>query len=306
MQTTLARSAEFRGTGLHTGRPVRLTVRPAPRDHGVVFVRRDLPANRRRFPARWDLVEQTPLCTRLRNAQGETLSTIEHLMAALAGLGIHNALVELDGPELPILDGSSAPFLRKLAAAGRKTVAAPLPVLRVLREVEVRRGEATARLEPFEGAVVEFEIAFADSAIGRQRRRIDLAGNAFQRELADSRTFCRHADVAAMQSAGLALGGTLENAVVVDGAEVLTPGGLRHRDEPVRHKMLDAVGDLALAGAPILGRYVGRYAGHALTNALLRELFASPDAYEVVPATQAMLRALPGDAASREGLALIA
>jgi len=306
MQATLATSLEFRGTGLHSGRPVRLAVRPAPSDHGIVFLRRDLPAARGVFPAHWEMVEQTPLCTRLRNDAGETVSTVEHLMAALSGLGLHNALVEVDGPELPILDGSSAPFVQKLLRSGRIVQAAPLRVLRVRRPVAVIRGEAMAQLSPADRCIMEFEIDFTDAAIGRQHARLDLAGATFLRELADSRTFCRAADVEAMRTSGLALGGTLENAVVVDGERVLTPGGLRHGDEPVRHKMLDAVGDLALAGMPVLGHYTGRYAGHALTNALLRALFAQPEAFEIVTATPAMLRVLPGTALHSDELALTA
>ncbi|NBO20774.1 MAG: UDP-3-O-[3-hydroxymyristoyl] N-acetylglucosamine deacetylase, partial [Rhodobacteraceae bacterium] len=183
-----------------------------------------------------------------------------------------------------------AAFLR----AGIAEQDAPLQVLRVLRAVEVREGEAVARLEPAASMEMQFSIDFADAAIGRQQKSLTLANGTFLRELSDSRTFCRQADVDAMRRAGLALGGTLENAVVVEGDRVLSPGGLRHRDEPVRHKMLDALGDLSLAGAPILGRYIGTRAGHALTNKLLRALFADPAAYRVEGCAGDARHMLPG------------
>jgi UDP-3-O-[3-hydroxymyristoyl] N-acetylglucosamine deacetylase len=166
--------------------------------------------------------------------------------------------------------------------------------VRILKPVEVREGDAVARLEPAEMLEIDFRIDFDDAAIGVQERRLNMANGAFVRELSDSRTFCRQSDVDAMRANGLALGGTLENAVVFDGDRVLSPGGLRHADEPVRHKMLDAVGDLALAGGPILGRYVGERAGHALTNRLLRALFADASAHELVDCGPRTLGKLPG------------
>ncbi len=270
--------AEFSGQGLHSGAPVTLRVHPAAPDHGIWFLRRDLdPAAR--IPARWDAVVPSRLCTLVANAEGATVSTIEHVMAALAGCAISNALIEIDGGEVPILDGSAAPFVEGFLAAGIAEQEAPVLALRVLSAVEVRDGEAVARLEPSEMLEIDFRIDFADAAIGRQEKALNMANGAFVRELSDSRTFCRNADVVAMRERGLALGGTLENAVVFEGDRVLSPGGLRHADEPVRHKMLDALGDLALAGAPILGRYTGQRAGHALTNRLLRALFATPGAW---------------------------
>jgi UDP-3-O-[3-hydroxymyristoyl] N-acetylglucosamine deacetylase len=203
--------------------------------------------------------------------------------------------VEVSGPEVPILDGSAAPFVRALLAAGQRRLDAPLRALAVRRTVEVEGpGGARARLDPAEALSLSFEIDFADAAIGRQRRTLDMANGSFVRELCDSRTFCRRADVEAMREAGLALGGTLDNAVVVEGAEILTPGGLRHADEPVRHKMLDALGDLALAGAPLLAAYSGTRAGHALTNELLRRLFATPGAVDWVACDAALAERLPG------------
>ncbi|MGX9855980.1 UDP-3-O-acyl-N-acetylglucosamine deacetylase [Limimaricola variabilis] len=299
MQTTMITKTGFAGTGLHSGRPVRLSLQPAPADHGIVFRRVDVTDRDAILPARWDHVEISPLNTRLVNAAGVSVSTIEHLMAALVGCGVHNALIEIDGPEVPILDGSAAGFARAILAAGLRRLDAPLRAIEVLSPVEVEQGAALARLRPQRadepaGLQIDFEIDFPDPAIGHQSRTLDMANGAFLRELCDSRTFCRLADVEAMQAQGLALGGTYDNAVVVDGARVLSPGGLRHPDEAVRHKMLDALGDLGTAGLPILGVYEGRRAGHAMTNRLLRALFARPDAWRVVTCDAALADRLPG------------
>jgi UDP-3-O-[3-hydroxymyristoyl] N-acetylglucosamine deacetylase len=284
VQNTLTTTATFVGLGLHTGAPVRMTVRPAAADHGIWFRRTDLGGAM--VPAQWDAVTPSRLCTVIENDDGVAVSTIEHVMAALAGSGVHNALIDIDGPAVPFVAG----FL----AAGITGLDAPVRAVRVLKPVEVREGEAVARLEPAEMLEIEFRIEFEDAAIGAQARRLNMANGAFVRELSDSRTFCRQSDVDAMREKGLALGGTLENAVVFDGDRVLSPGGLRHVDEPVRHKMLDAVGDLALAGGPILGRYTGERAGHALTNRLLRALFADPDAWCLVDCGPQTFGKLPG------------
>jgi UDP-3-O-[3-hydroxymyristoyl] N-acetylglucosamine deacetylase len=294
VQNTLKSPATFTGFGLHGGEPVRMVVRPAPADHGIWFRRSDVADRNALIPARWDAVSASQLCTVIANADGVSVSTIEHIMAALAGFAIHNALVEIDGPEVPILDGSAVPFIAGFMAAGLEEQHLPVRAVRVLAPVEVREGGAVARLEPADMLEIDFRIDFEDEAIGVQTRRLNMANGAFVRELSDSRTFCRQSDVDAMRAKGLALGGTLENAVVFDGDQVLSPGGLRHADEPVRHKMLDALGDLALAGGPILGRYVGERAGHALTNRLLRALFADPEAYEIVDCGPRTLGKLPG------------
>lgn len=294
MQHTLRSSVTFTGVGLHSGAMARMVVRPAPADHGVWFRRTDLVQGDTMIPARWDAVTRARLCTVVENADGASVSTIEHVMAALAGCGIHNALIEIDGGEVPILDGSSEQFVTAFLAQGLREQPAPVRAIRILCPVEVRDGDAMARFEPSESFEIDFKIDFEDAAIGRQQKSLDMANGAFVRELCDSRTFCRQQDVDAMRANGLALGGTLENAVVVEGARVLSPGGLRHRDEPVRHKMLDAIGDLALAGGPILGRYTGIRAGHALTNGLLRALFARPDCWEIVEIGPFGGRKLPG------------
>ena len=279
MQYSLKSTAVFQGKGLHSGAPVTMKIHPAPVGHGIWFLRSDVTVGDARIPAVWDAVVPSKLCTLIANDAGVSVSTIEHVMAALAGSAISNALIEVDGPEVPILDGSAALFVEGMLTAGILVQDAPVMAIRVLKSVEVRDGDAMARLEPSEMLEIDFRIDFAEAAIGQQAKVLNMANGAFVRELSNSRTFCRNADVIAMRERGLALGGTLENAVVFDGSDVLSPGGLRHADEPVRHKMLDAMGDLALAGAPILGRYTGVRAGHALTNKLLRALFAQPDAW---------------------------
>lgn len=294
MQHTLKSDVVFVGTGLHSGKPVRMVVKPASADYGIWFRRTDLDAGDTMIAARWDTVVPSRLCTLVENASGARVSTIEHIMAALSGCGVHNALIEIDGPEVPILDGSARPFVAGLLAKGIRTQSVPVRAIRVLQTIEVVEGEAIARLEPSEMLEIDFCIDFAEAAIGHQEKSLNMSNGAFVRELCDSRTFCRQADVDAMRANGLALGGSLENAVVFEGDQVLSPGGLRYADEPVRHKMLDALGDLALAGGPILGRYVGHRAGHAMTNRLLRALFARPDAWEIVECGTPTGRKLPG------------
>ncbi|WP_306152638.1 UDP-3-O-acyl-N-acetylglucosamine deacetylase [Roseovarius sp. MMSF_3281] len=294
MQTSILSSVSFQGVGLHSGLPARLTIRPTGIDHGIVFRRVDVTEHDAYLPARFDVVHQSPLCTRLENADGVSVSTVEHVMAALMGCGIHNALVEVDGPEVPILDGSSDAFVRGILSTGIQPLNRPVKALRILRPVSVTRGEAWARLTPHETLLIEFGIEFEDAAIGIQKKTLNMSNGSFVRELSTSRTFCRKADVDTMRANGLALGGTLENAVVVDGEKVLSPGGLRHADEAVRHKMLDALGDLALAGAPIMGHYQGMRAGHALTNDLLHAVFADTANYEWVDCDPTMAQRLPG------------
>ncbi|MFT4782613.1 MAG: UDP-3-O-[3-hydroxymyristoyl] N-acetylglucosamine deacetylase [Paracoccaceae bacterium] len=294
MQATLKTAFTVNGVGLHSGRAVRMTVSPAAAGTGIWFKRSDRVEGDAYIPARWDMVERSRLCTLIKNADGVSVSTIEHIMAALAGCGIHNALVEVSGPEVPIVDGSAAPFVAAILKAGVQHLDVPVRAIRVLKTVEVTEGDAVARIAPAFSLSIDFEIDFADAAIGRQSRCLNMANGAFVRELCDSRTFCRKSDVDAMQAAGLALGGSLRNAVVVDGASVLSPGGFRHPDEPVRHKMLDALGDLALAGAPLLGAYTGYKAGHALTNRLLHALFADPTNTQIVSCGPSTVRNLPG------------
>ncbi len=294
MQHTLKAPVVFHGVGLHSGAATRMVLHPAQPGHGIRFRRVDIELGNAVIPAVWSKVDRSPLCTRLVNEAGVSVSTVEHIMAALAGCGVNNVLIEIDGPEVPILDGSSAPFVRGIMARGVRSQAAPVLAREILKPVTVELDGARASLLPSENFEIEFHIDFEDQAIGRQSKVLDMRNGAFARELCDSRTFCRRADVDAMHDHGLALGGTLDNAVVVDGDQVLSPGGFRYADEAVRHKMLDALGDLALAGGPILGRYVGERSGHSLTNTLLRELFATPGAVRMVVCDGDMAARLPG------------
>ncbi|MCV6596038.1 MAG: UDP-3-O-acyl-N-acetylglucosamine deacetylase [Mangrovicoccus sp.] len=306
MQYTVKSPVTFKGVGLHSGAPVRMVIHPASAEFGIWFRRTDVTGADNLISARWDSVNPARLCTKIENADGVSVSTIEHVMAALAGLGIHNALIEISGAEVPILDGSAAPFVRGILARGLAMQHAAVRVLRILEPVEVREGDAMARLEPCDRFEMDFEIEFADRAIGHQLKSLDLSNGTFVRELCDSRTFCRNADVQYMHANGLALGGTMENAVVVEDEKVLSPGGLRHKDEPVRHKMLDALGDLYLAGAPILGRYTGHRAGHALTAQLLRAVFSRPGAACLITADERIAARLPGVGVRVADLALCA
>jgi UDP-3-O-[3-hydroxymyristoyl] N-acetylglucosamine deacetylase len=269
------------GDGLHTGRRMSLTLHPAAAGAGIQFRRVDLGHD---IPARFEFVTDTRLCTAIAhpNAPEVRIGTIEHVMAALAGSGIDDAIIEVDGPEIPILDGSAAPFLFLIDCAGIATSAAPRQIIEVLRPVRVEDGlGAFAELHPNTETAFDavLEIDYPNTAIGHQSLNFRLTPEAFRASLADSRTFGLAEDVARLHAAGLALGGSLDNAVVVDGPAILNPGGLRHADEFVRHKLLDVVGDLALAGAPLRARFMGNRSGHALNNQLLRALFADAAAW---------------------------
>ena len=284
MQRTLARAVHMNGIGVHKGEAARVRITPAPCDFGVRFMRTDVVGLDAMVEARYDAVVDTALCTRIANSDGVSISTIEHLMAALAGCGIDNALVELDGPEIPIMDGSSAPFVSAFLGAGVIDQDEDLRAIRVLSSVSVEHDGRFAALHPSEGFEIEFKIDFDAKAIGVQHRSDRFSGDCFIADYADARTFGRLEDIEKLRSLGFARGGSLENAIVVDGGKVLNEGGLRHHDEFVRHKMLDAVGDLALSGAPILGRYCGIKSGHDMTNRLLHKLFETPNSwcFEVV------------------------
>jgi UDP-3-O-[3-hydroxymyristoyl] N-acetylglucosamine deacetylase len=280
------------GIGLHTGRKLAMTIRPAPADHGVVFRRVDAgPAEGSEILARFDRVADTRLCTALADPAhpAARIGTIEHLMAAFAGLGVDNALVEIDGPELPILDGSALSLVFLLDCAGLRAQAAPRRAIEILRPVRVADGDGFAELRPpthagDAGFALTLSIDFPAAAIGQQSYALRLTPENFRRDLAPARTFALLHEVDALHRAGLAQGGSLENAVVVDGHRVLNPTGLRMPDEFVRHKLLDVVGDLALAGAPLHGRFVGHRTGHALNNRLLRTLLADDSAWRFAAA----------------------
>jgi UDP-3-O-[3-hydroxymyristoyl] N-acetylglucosamine deacetylase len=276
---TLASAICCVGVGLHSGLKTRLALSPAEPGSGIRFRRTDLGVE---IPARHDAVVDTRLSTTL-GAGGATIATVEHVLAALAGAGVDDALVEVDGPEVPILDGSAEPFLFLIRCAGTADTALPRTTLEVLKTVRVEEGDAFAELAPsaLPGFEASMTIEFPDAAIGRQSLSLRVTEETFRTRLADARTFTTAAEVARSRAAGLAKGGSLQNAVVVDGPLVLNPGGLRHADEFVRHKLLDAVGDLSLAGAPIRGRFTGHRSGHALNNRLLRALLADPTAWRM-------------------------
>ena len=281
-QRTLKNTIRATGIGLHSGTKVYLTLRPAPIDAGITFHRADrVPATA--IPAAAGNVNDTALATTL-DVDGVRVSTVEHLMAAFAGLGIDNCHVDVSAPEVPIMDGSAAPFVFLIQSAGILEQGAPKRFVRVTRTVEVRDGDKFARLEPHDGFRIDFTIDFDHPVFRHQSRRleIDFAHASFVREIARARTFGFMRDIEALRRNNLALGGSLDNAIVLDEHRVLNEDGLRYRDEFVRHKTLDAIGDLYLLGRGLLGSLTAHKSGHKLNNLLVRELLASPDAYEEV------------------------
>ncbi|MBP6998056.1 MAG: UDP-3-O-acyl-N-acetylglucosamine deacetylase [Tepidiphilus sp.] len=280
-QHTLKSIAHVTGVGLHSGEKVQLWLRPAAPDSGIVFHRVDLdpPVS---IPASPEAVRETRLCTGLER-DGVRIATVEHLMSALAGLGVDNVHIDVDGPEIPIMDGSAAPFVMMMLEAGLEAQPAPRRFLKVLKPVEVREGDKWVRLEPYLGFRLEFSIAFDHPAISASQTRavVDLSEHAYPRFVARARTFGFVHEVELLRELGLAQGGSLDNAIVLDEYRILNPEGLRFPDEFVRHKILDAIGDLYLAGHPLLARYVAHKSGHALNNQLLRALMADRSAWEL-------------------------
>jgi len=285
LEQTLRAPAIIAGVGVHTGQRVRLAVRPAPTGTGIVFVRTDVTDRDNRIPVSGQAVVEARLNTMIENGAGVRLSTIEHLMAAFCALGISNAVVEVDGPELPILDGSALPFVQLLDRAGFRNQAAPLRYIEVLAPVEVTKGDKHARLVPCDRYEMRFEIDFDTPVIGNQVVDFVVDEATFRNDIMAARTFGFAHEVEALRRAGLARGGSLENAVVIDGDQILNTGGLRMEREFVKHKALDAIGDLYVLGGPLLGRYEGYKAGHAVNNMLVRELLDRPDAWREVTRT---------------------
>lgn len=277
-QRTLKSRVSCTGVGLHSGARVGMALTPGDENSGILFVRTDL-AGAPIVHGRWDSVIDTRMGTTLSNVNGVSVATVEHVMAALAGLGVDNVVVEVDGPEVPIMDGSAAPFVFLIECAGIVEQDAPRRAVRVLAPVVVEGRGWSASLLPAARAGMDIEIDFDNPAISRQFLSLDLEGGTFKRDLARARTFGFLHEVEQLQAAGLARGGSLENAVVISGDTILNPGGLRFQDEFIRHKALDAVGDLFLAGGPIIGRFQGVRTGHAANNRLLRALFARKDAW---------------------------
>ena len=281
-QKTTVAPAIIAGVGVHTGDRVRLAVRPAPVGTGIVFVRTDIRDRDNRIPVSGEAVVDARLNTMIENAAGVRLSTIEHLMAAFAALGVSNAVVEVDGPELPILDGSALQFVQLLDRAGFRRQEAPVRYIEILEPIVVRDGDKSAALLPCDRYEMRFEIDFPTPVIGNQVVDFVVDEQTFRDEIMAARTFGFAHEVEALRKAGLARGGRLENAVVIDGDQILNPGGLRMEREFVKHKALDAIGDLYVLGAPLLGRYEGVKAGHHINNLLVRELLANPQAWREV------------------------
>jgi UDP-3-O-[3-hydroxymyristoyl] N-acetylglucosamine deacetylase len=281
-QRTTVAPAIIAGVGVHTGDRVRLAVRPAPVGTGIVFVRTDIRDRDNRIPVSGEAVVDARLNTMIENAAGVRLSTIEHLMAAFAALGVSNAVVEVDGPELPILDGSALQFVQLLDRAGFRRQEAPVRYIEILEPIRVQDGDKSAALLPCDRYEMRFEIDFPTPVIGNQVVDFVVDEETFRNEIMAARTFGFAHEVEALRKSGLARGGSLENAVVIDGDQILNPGGLRMEREFVKHKALDAIGDLYVLGAPLLGRYEGVKAGHAINNLLVRELLANPQAWREV------------------------
>jgi UDP-3-O-[3-hydroxymyristoyl] N-acetylglucosamine deacetylase len=281
-QRTLRNSIRATGVGLHTGKKVMMTLKPADPDQGIVFRRTDLAAPVE-IAARAVNVGETTLGTTLV-AEGVRVSTVEHLLSAFAGLGIDNACVELTADEVPIMDGSASPFVFLLQAAGISEQLAPKRFIRVKKPIEVRDGDKWARFEPFEGFKVNFEIEFDHPVFKRrlQRATMDFSTTSFLKEISRARTFGFMRDLETLRAHNLALGGTLDNAIVLDDVGVVNEDGLRYEDEFVKHKILDAIGDLYLLGRSLIGQFSGHKSGHGLNNLLLRSLLAERDGWEEV------------------------
>ena len=282
-QRTLKNVVRATGVGLHSGETVYLTLRPAPENHGIQFKRVDLdpPVLIR---ANSDSVSQTTLSTCLSSPDGARVSTVEHLLSALSGMGIDNVLIECNAQELPIMDGSASPFVFLIQSAGVREQTAPREYIRIAHIVEVDHEDKVARLEPFNGFRITFSIDFDHPVVDRGECKtvVDIDEESFVREVSRARTFGFMRDLDYLKANNLARGGSMANAIVVGEDRILNDDGLRQNDEFVKHKVLDALGDLYLAGRPIIGHYSGNRSGHALNNQLLRQLFSDPSNYEVV------------------------
>ena len=284
-QKTIAKEMTMAGVGLHSGKPIHMTLKPADENTGIVFYRTDVTDKNNRIPAKWDHVVDTRLNTCLGNAEGVVISTVEHFMGALSGLGITNLVVELDSIEMPIMDGSARDFVTLIEETGIRTQAAPAKAIKILKPIRFEDGKgASTELKPAaDGLILDFEIDFSQTKIiGHQTISVHLTEAEFKKLIAPARTFGFVAEVEQLRAMGLAQGATLENAIAIQGDEVLNPDGLRDANEFVEHKVLDAVGDLYEAGLPIIGHFTGVKSGHFHNNQLLRALFADPSNYEIV------------------------
>lgn len=282
LQKTVSEKVTCTGVGLHSGSDVNLTINPAPEDYGIVFRRKDVKDFNNFIKADYKAVCKTQLGTSITNMDGTIVSTVEHLMAALWGCGIDNALIDIDAAEIPIMDGSSAPFVKMIEEKGTKAQEANRKIIQVLSEVKVTEDDKYAVVSPSDDFSIDLEIDFASDAISKQRRRFSASTETFQNILADARTFGFEHEVEYLRSIGLARGGSLDNAVVVSGDKILNKDGLRYDDEFVRHKLLDCIGDFFLAGKRIAGNFTAYKSGHGLNNKLLHKLFEDPRSYKIV------------------------
>ena len=291
-QLTLAGTVDLRGVGVHSGAPARIRVSGADADTGIVFKPMRSAGRRAAMRVDWRRVTKTELCTTVCDGEGFTVATIEHLMSALAGLGVDNAVVEIDGPEVPILDGSAALYVDAIDACGLVGLGAARKFVRVLKPVRVERGAAHCALAPNAGGLhLDVAIDFAKGPIGRQRKALGVTPDSYRKKIAKARTFGDVADLKTLLAMGFARGSSLENTIALDGGRVLNPEGLRYPDEFIRHKALDAVGDLALAGLPLEADYTASRPGHAMNCAILAALFADPAAFEIVESSGPSVRA---------------
>jgi UDP-3-O-[3-hydroxymyristoyl] N-acetylglucosamine deacetylase len=295
-QTTLRSRATVTGVGVHSGSPVSLTLGPASVDAGFIFIRTGLDGADREVEARAHAVIATEFATVLGDKDGPLVSTAEHVLAALRGMGVDNATIEVDGPEVPIMDGSAAAFVTAIDQAGIVSQSAARRFIQVLKPVQVVIGEAFGELRPHAGFRAEVEIEFANPAIGHQTFALDLSAEGFRREVARARTFGCMNDVARLWNAGFALGASFENSVVFDDERLLNPEGLRYANECARHKALDVIGDFALAGLPLLGSYKSVRGGHKLNHAVLTALLADRTAWRMVEAETARRSRVPVEA----------
>ena len=284
-QRTLASEVSFSGYGVHSAAPVTLTLAPAPADSGFL-IRRDLGEGRltQAVSVHFSRVSRTTLCTTLDLGDSVSVATVEHVTSALSGMGVDNAMITLDGPECPILDGSAFPFAAAIMEAGLEIQPAQRKFLKIMRAVTVRNNDAFAALEPYNGRALDLEIDFDSKVIGRQRMIFDWTPRRYLEDVSRARTFGFARDAKILRQAGYALGSSLDNSITVDEDRVLNPGGLRYEDEFVRHKLLDAIGDLSLGGLPIYGRFRSYKGGHALNAHVLAGLFSSEANYEIVNA----------------------
>jgi len=282
-QKTLAAPLVFVGIGLHSGQRTTMRIHPAEADHGITIARRDLPRRERIFRAHWYSVAETTLCTTIDNPFGHRVATVEHLLSALAGLGIDNASIELDGPEIPVLDGSAEPFVTAIKNTGIKTLQRPREVILILRPVRLQQGESWAELLPDTMQRITISIDFNQHDIGLQSLSFCLSPTVYEKEIAPARTFGFAEQLAQLRRRGLALGGSIKNAILLREGRVANLEGLRFRDEFVRHKALDAIGDLSLAGAAIIGHYRGHRPGHRLNTELLGLLMHDTEAWVRLP-----------------------